>query len=821
MMKKRNDPISFQKVLIILLIFSTLLAGCNSDLNGQNSPTDSATDPETFATPLVKTNFIVNTPATLNEGERVILEVLDEVTGLPYNSRLYEMTQVTEQQFNLTVSFQTGSVVKYRYVRLGSAITPEATAAGEAVRYRLLYVSGEETVSDLLQGWQGDSVPTETGSLSGVLVDAATQQPAADILISAAGHLTFTDANGRYTLDGIIPGVHNVVFYALDGKYQPYQQGAAIVSGLTTPADVALIPQPVVEVTLHVTTPNDALGVPIYLAGNLIQLGNTFSDLPGGMSLKPKRMPLLTAQADGTFSVTLDLYAGTDLRYKFTLGDGYWNAEQQAAGGFNIRQLIVPDHAVTLDLTIASWRTPGFEPVTFNVTIPRDTSPSDEKYIQFKAGDWAEPLPLWPLGNGNYLYIVFSPLSAATPLPYRFCRNEDCSRALNAEALTTETAVQPSTTAQSVSVTLTDWQNWRVITQPTEVAAATIPVKGTAYHTVVELSSEMAPSWRVYAPLGISTLAEIGAQTVIISSRWFISSDRTQLAPEIGATPFKADLMALLESIRAMGLEGGLFPQMGASGSISDFWSSQSHTEGWWQVWFDSYRQFILNYAQIAAETQVGWLVIGGKEVLPAFPGGVYADGSESDVPESLNEEWMQLIADIRTVYSGKLVWATNAQISMDPLPGFIDLVDELYITVDAPLASSGTPPLDALSAGFSAVVDSQVYEVYLAIGKPITVALAYPSIENAALGCTLLDEWCSNDGVFLADEVAGQNVNLDTQVAIYNAVFPILANRDWIEGISIRGYDPTVAVLDGASSVAGKPAQDVIWYWFSGLTPE
>ncbi len=71
---------------------------------------------------------------------------------------------------------------------------------------------------------------------------------------------------------------------------------------------------------------------------------------------------------------------------------------------------------------------------------------------------------------------------------------------------------------------------------------------------------------------------------------------------------------------------------------------------------------------------------------------------------------------------------------------------------------------------------------------------------------------------VFPSIEVAQSTVDLDLQVQIYNNILPIVANLDWVSGVSIRGYNPVVSMMDGSSSIAGKPARDVIWYWFAGF---
>jgi hypothetical protein len=42
---------------------------------------------------------------------------------------------------------------------------------------------------------------------------------------------------------------------------------------------------------------------------------------------------------------------------------------------------------------------------------------------------------------------------------------------------------------------------------------------------------------------------------------------------------------------------------------------------------------------------------------------------------------------------------------------------------------------------------------------------------------------------------------------------------RPWITGFVSRGYFPAAILQDTSSSIHGKPAQDVLWFWFQGLT--
>ncbi|QRN83833.1 hypothetical protein JR338_03510 [Chloroflexota bacterium] len=805
-----------------LAVLMLVLSSCGINLPSTNNSTSNGLSEEDLQTPSVNIQFNVTVPTPLSEGQGIILQILDEVTGLPYNLQQYILSPKSETQYSITLPFPAGSVLKYRYVRIGSASEiPEATMIGGEVRYRLFHVALESSVADSVQMWLDTPLSGElnTGQLSGQIVSAESGSPLSDILVSAAGLLTFTDANGHFSLEGLSTGTQNIVFYAIDGAYQTFQQGAVIAADQVTPINISLIKRQPVEITFHVTPPNDALGIPIYIAGNSVQLGNTFANLAGGMSIDPKRLPMLVQQENGAYVLTLSLYAGMDLRYKFTLGDGYWNAERSSiSGSWLVHQLIIPDRNVTIDLTIDSWRSSEAGPITFEVSIPAESSTGDENFIQFNNGVWTNPIPLWPLGNGNYLYILFSPLDQSVPIGYRFCRNEGCDQTINAEDLDSIPTVQPAETAQTAEITITNWANWQTFAEPTEVIAARIPVKAPDYLTQIELSPEMAPSWRTYAPIGISTLAEIGANSVQFTPQWFLTDGHIALQPQLGHTPFNYELKDLISSAKSFGLSVSLFPQLGPTESLATYWSPLDHDAEWWQNWFNSYSTFILNYARVAADDGVAQLVLGGKAVLPAFSGATFLDGTPTNAPDSIDTQWEALIQQIRTIYPGRLIWATNAQVSADPLPSFINFFDSIYVTVDAPLSLDGQVNSEAIAYDFWNVMDQQVYPIYDQTGLPIILALGYPSTADTLLGCLVVDDACSNDGLFLPIEVAQSTVDLDLQVQIYNNILPIVADLDWVSGVSIRGYNPVVSMMDGSSSIAGKPARDVIWYWFAGF---
>ncbi len=806
---------------VISILFLTIyLCGCSFPSNQSLKTSVSYDDTGNYATTPVKVQFDLSLSQPLVKDERIVIEFLDEVTGLPYNKQVHELRKVNDLEYSVTIAIPVGSVIKYRYAKIGETYTVESAQIGASVRYRLYFVEHADEIKDLLFSWGESSSNGKYGRLAGIVLDRETKAPISDILVSAGGQLTFSDMNGRFYIDGLVEGTHNVVFYAIDGHYRTYQQGATIASGSITQANLSLIPMPLVKVRFRVTPPTEAQGAPIYLAGNLIQFGNTFSVLNSGLSINPKGQPVLTPQDDGTLTLDLQVYVGADLRYKFTLGDGYWNAEQSPSGGFQVRQLVVPNESITLNQKISSWRTTNLEPITFKIFMPPDRSPKDEKFIQFKAQEWMEPIPLWPLGDGNFLYILYSPLSKSSPINFRFCRNADCQYANNSETDAILTVVQPKEEPQTINITVEEWKNWQSSTK-TEFKSIPSPVFSGQYATIIELSPAMDPYWDAYLPLGLSTIAQMGAKTVIFAPQWYLTDDSLLLQPKLGVTPFSNQLIHWLNETQEAGLTPGLFPQIFPSNAIPSWWTLGSHTDSWWDAWFDIYSQFIINYAKIAEQTESEMLIIGGKAALPTFSGGINPDGSDSDIPERSAQIWYDLIKDIRNIYHGDLVWATNAHEIMDPLPEFTYTFDGIYVTIDSPIAIDTNPSFNEIAYGFTSIVDNLIYEVYRSTGKPLTIALAYPAMDGAAQGRALLGDPCYNDGLFLHDEVDGFALDLGEQALVYEAVLPIVASRPWISGTSIRGYEPTGIIHDQTSSIAGKPASEIIVDWFQRINSE
>ena len=320
----------------------------------------------------------------------------------------------------------------------------ETAANREEIVYRAYLVDGPGHLAhDMVAAWADLPSDQPTGQVSGTVTDAATGKPLSNLAVTAAGLRAQTDADGHFVIAGLPQGLHNVLVNSTDGSYKPFQQGALVAANSETPASIALSPSQMATVTFKVTPPEDhTAGTPVFLSGNLDELASR---------------PLLVTQADGSYSITMQIPAAADIRYKYTLGDGLWNAEHVAEGDFSVRQLILPEGTTDLEIDdrVASWAAGSSAPIWFELTAPADSLLA---YIQFKLGEWSKPLPMWPLGDGHWAYKLNSPTNFAEPLEYRYCLDAACS-VLEATPGNTRTVVANQQSLQQIQDEIKSWQS--------------------------------------------------------------------------------------------------------------------------------------------------------------------------------------------------------------------------------------------------------------------------------------------------------------------------------------------------------------------------
>ena len=184
-MKKINKSIS----VILIMTLIVLTAYCVDPL-----PLKNKTQKLSFA----ETSFEVRIPSALNAGESILLEMIDEVTGIALNPERFKMDSSDGLTYTLRLPLVVGSVIRYRYVKDGQTGIIERDPNGSQVHYRLYQVADASVVRDLITTW--DSTPYQgiTGELSGYIFDKKTEVPLPEIMVTVNGMRTFSSSDGFF-----------------------------------------------------------------------------------------------------------------------------------------------------------------------------------------------------------------------------------------------------------------------------------------------------------------------------------------------------------------------------------------------------------------------------------------------------------------------------------------------------------------------------------------------------------------------------------------------------------------------------------------------
>jgi len=835
-MTKRS---SFRRAMLVALTLNFIGQGCAFSLfqNPMVDPTKapSAVIPSPTPQPMAQTTFVTTLPEPLQANETLSIAVLDEVTGLALNATQYPLSARDSLTYAATLPLPYSSVVKYRYVRRGAAQILEDTNSSAAIRYRMVFIAGPAEVHDIVADWGDKSYARPTGTIIGQTLNADTGSPLPNLLVTAGGAQSITDSLGRFELAGLPVGTQNLLVYSLDGMYQPFQQGAAVAENNTTIVNLRIQALPLTSVTFSVAIPPATLpGVPVRIAGNILQLGNAFADLQGGISVNADRMPVLSLQPDGRYAVTLSLPVGAYIQYKYTLGDGFWNAEHKTDGQWKLREFIVPPQALTLQDSVATWAEGDSAPVLFEVSVPSVTPPGDIIYIQFNTFGWMEPIPMWPLGNNRWAYKLYGPLDVLGSFSYRYCRNGQCGSADDVQtvgAAPTGRKALTSLIGQDLKDTVSAWK-WFENPEPVTLIGTSITPRASGFIAGVEFQPAYQPNWSFYAPQAFGNVQALGANMVILAPSWtYANVASLRFAPIPGQDPLWVDSAVMISQARALGLNVALFPTPNFSASFSPnastspsagFWLSASHDAQWWRVWFARYRAFAVNYADLAAQSGAQTLILGGDWVAPTLPGGKLPNGNPSNLPADVKEQWQALIVEVRQHFKGQVLWALPYTKSALEAPlDFLQGVDGIYLLWSASLSTNPSATKTDYANEAGRLLDNEIAPLTSLLKKPLVLAVAYPSAVGAASGCLPDGQGKCLDWNALSrpnDDINSVSLSLQTQADIYEALLTAVNARAWISGFVSRGYYPPVALQDKSASIHSKPAADILWYWYPRL---
>ncbi len=279
----------------------------------------------------------------------------------------------------------------------------------------------------------------------------------------------------------------------------------------------------------------------------------------------------------------------------------------------------------------------------------------------------------------------------------------------------------------------------------------------------------------------LRNLRNTGTEWVSLVPTWYQDTIHSmEIKMDEDRTPSDESIIHTTKMIHSLGMKVMLKPHVDPA---NDEWRGfiEFNSEEDWHAWFNSYKNFISHYLEIANEYGVEQFCIGCELV------------------KTVNRsEWYDIIRMVRENYSGSITYAADWSNYMN-----IPFWDELdYVGVDAyfPLTNKTNPTLTELVEGWKEWKQG-LEELHDLTGKPIIFTeIGYRSIN----GCNM-DPWnWQRKGI----------VDLQEQRDCYEAVFEIFWDIEWFKGIYWWMWYPdpsTGGSMDTSYTPYGKPAETVL----------
>ncbi|MDN8591199.1 1,4-beta-xylanase [Paenibacillus sp. 11B] len=246
------------------------------------------------------------------------------------------------------------------------------------------------------------------------------------------------------------------------------------------------------------------------------------------------------------------------------------------------------------------------------------------------------------------------------------------------------------------------------------------------------------------------------------------------------------ELVDMIRYARTLGLRVILKPTVNCTDGTwrahINFFDIDVPCERKWKDWFRSYTTYQKHYAAIAERENCEMFIVGCEMVQS----------------ERRSEEWREVIAGVREVYSGLVSYNTDKY-----QEGHVKWWDAVDV-----ISSSGYYPI----GDWEAQLD-RIEQVIAPYGKPFFFAEAgCPSRSGSA---QVPNDW----------GLTGE-VNAQEQEQFYEAMFRHASQREWVRGFGLWDWSAHLhqkqdALSDDGYGVYGKPAEKIIRRFYEGIAVE
>ncbi|MCK4961498.1 MAG: hypothetical protein KAS19_03385, partial [Anaerolineales bacterium] len=182
----------FKPLGLMLLVLSSSCSSLSNLVTNQQGPTP-LPFPSPTPLPAAEAIFNVLPPEGTPVDADLAMVLLDEVTGLAYNTSTIPMTRLADGRWQARLTPPFGSLLRYRYIRRVPISADEVTTVGAPIPYRISHISGPIQIDDIVAAWSDAPYNGPVGRIVGRIHDKLSGNVLPEILISAAGLTTFTD----------------------------------------------------------------------------------------------------------------------------------------------------------------------------------------------------------------------------------------------------------------------------------------------------------------------------------------------------------------------------------------------------------------------------------------------------------------------------------------------------------------------------------------------------------------------------------------------------------------------------------------------------
>ena len=287
--------------------------------------------------------------------------------------------------------------------------------------------------------------------------------------------------------------------------------------------------------------------------------------------------------------------------------------------------------------------------------------------------------------------------------------------------------------------------------------------------------------------ISLQNLQKTGTEwTALLSTIYQDHPTSTTMYNDTEKTPNIKSLENAVNTIHALGMKVMLKPHIdikdGSWRGVIYFNSEEN-----WKMWFQEYTQFMKEYATFAEKNKIEQFCIGTE-----------LDGTAE------REEWLTLIPEIRSSFTGSLTYAANFN-NIDKIKFWKELD---YIGIDAyfPLTNKNDPTFTDLSNSWNKYMP----EIEL-LSKKYNKPIIFTEIGYRSIDGTNKAPW---------DFTLDSKIDLKEQADCYRAVFEVFWQKQWFNGVYFWNWNANPnqgGKFNKDYTPYNKPAEEIVKEFYLG----